>query len=173
MKEIILIILVITMTFLYGCNKEAANQFEIYLVVEEAVDINKLTLKETPILTSNDIIKYYWDEQVFVTKKGLISERILAQTDQHIPVSGLPYVVVVNGERIYMGKFWTVVSSAWPFSPSIMVETAMDVDLERFDVQDNQKLYSIYWNTDDTETRNIIFDERIYNVLKQNNLLSK
>lgn len=179
MKQIKLIVLVILMILLYGCNKAAVNQvsFEIYLVSgefpsAEDIDIDKLTLEKTPVLTLNDIRKYYWDEQAFVTKQDFLTEQIMAQTNQSVPVGGLPYVVVVNGERIYIGKFWTAISSVSPYSPSILVNWATGADFEKYDLQPDQHLYAIYWNNDDPGAKEIVFDERIYKALEQSNLLS-
>ena len=178
MKQIKLIVLAILLIFLYGCNKEEINQvtFEIYLIADELpseknIDINKLTLEETPILTLNDIQKYYWDEQAFVTKKDLLLEQIKAHNNQYVPVGGLSYIVVVNGKRIYMGKFWTALSSVWAYSPSIMVDMTIGTDIEQYNVQPDQQLYIVYWNDDESATKEAVFDKRIYEVLKQNNLL--
>ena len=178
MKQLGLLLFCLMILIVFtSCGDEKTNQnsFEIYLVSGELLDnknndINKLTLEKTPILTLNDIQKYYWDKQVFITQKDLIRERI-EQTGSYVGVYGLPYVVVVNGERIYMGKFWTGLSSVWAYSPSIMVDMAF-VDLEQYDLQSDQQLYVVYWGSGDADTKEIVFDERIYNILKRNNLLS-
>ncbi|MDR1531855.1 MAG: hypothetical protein LBS62_06680 [Clostridiales bacterium] len=55
-----------------------------------------------------DLEKYNWQEQTFELKAGIsLYERIAGD----IPVDGRPYVLVVNGERLYMGKFWTMLFS--------------------------------------------------------------
>jgi len=181
MKKIVLIILsIIILNIFVACNNEIPiqNSWEIYLVSDgilpqtEKVDINKLTLEETPVLTLNDIQKYYWDEQVFLTKNDLILEQIKAHNN-HVSTGGLPYVVVVNGERIYMGKFWTSLSSVWAYSPSIMVDMTFGIDVKQYNIQPDQQLYKIYWNDEESKTKKAIFDERIYKVLEQNNLLSE
>ena len=162
--------------FLCACNKEAINQepFGIYLVAGELpsdknIDINKLALEETPILTLDDIEKYYWEQQVFVTKNDLLEDRI------NVPIMGLPYVAVANGKRIYMGKFWNAVSSLWPYSPSITINF-FGADASLYDVPPDGQLYAVYWDDSTPEAANVkkaVFDERIYKALKENNLLAE
>ncbi|MBN1609794.1 MAG: hypothetical protein JW940_24390 [Polyangiaceae bacterium] len=41
-----------------------------------------------------------------------------------VPLNGLPFVVVADGERIYQGAFMTVVSSVASSGPRVMVETS-------------------------------------------------
>jgi len=149
--------------------------FEIYLVAEEMsetenVNIDDLSLEEEPILTMEDIEKYYWHEQCFVTRSGYRIDDDLV--NRRLTVFGLPYVVVVNGERIYMGKLWTQVSSVWPYSPSITIQGSLIViNPEQYELLPGQRLYSVYWDTE--EAKEAVFDERIYDVLEQNGLLAE
>ena len=39
----------------------------------------------------------------------------------NVPLSGLPFVVVANNKRVYLGTFWAPISSQMPSIPSVMV----------------------------------------------------
>jgi hypothetical protein len=121
MKKILFAILLILITnlILAGCreNKETkSNSFEIFPVKNSSAhdaamtDIDKLVLEDEPIITLKDITKYYWQEQILITNKEGLCEQLRKVTK----VSGMPFVVLVNGERIYSGTFWTLISSMSP-----------------------------------------------------------
>ena len=50
-----------------------------------------------------------------------------------VPVHGLPFVVQADGQRLFLGAFWTLVSSVSPPGPIIMVEqiTSLGVPIDR------------------------------------------
>ncbi len=152
------------------------NKFEIYLVgdiASEKLDItelDKLPLEEKPVLTDKDITKYYWDQQVFKTDKDIVAARLKSR----IPMIGTPFVVVVAGERIYMGKFWTMLSSCSPYSPSISIEGLLGERLEVKDkVKDGEQLYRIWWDSSRKDLSEKIKDNRIYEVFKNIGKLGK
>ena len=191
MKRIALILLSIIILIAVDSCKSNENTLEIYLVSSdlpesgENIDINSLDLEETPILTLNDIKRYYWEEQAFVIKKDLWEERMTERFNIEpgkmlVPSYGRPYVVAVNGERIYMGKFWSHLSSRLEFfTPLIYVESFFSEDKITYDLQPDEQVFAITWNelTGDNQedlrkqTANTIYDERIYNVLKEAGLL--
>jgi hypothetical protein len=160
---------------------------EIYLVSgelpddESKIDLDELTLSETPVVTLSDIQKYYWDKQAFVMKKGLLAERLNAGDTSRspAPVWGSPYVLVVNGERIYMGKFWTLLSSSFPYNPRIVVDGTMGVNDGSFDLQPDQQLYAVQWSYAEGDTAEkerieaIVFDKRIHDALQAAGLLEE
>jgi hypothetical protein len=160
---------------------------EIYLVSgelpddESTIDINELTLSETPVMTLGDIQKYYWDKQAFVMKKGLLTERLNTGDTSRIPVPvwGLPYVLVVNGERIYMGKFWSMLSSAWTSNPKIFIDGTMGVNDGSFDLRPDQQLYAVSWSSEQGNTvekkrvEAIVFDKRVHDALQAAGLLEE
>lgn len=181
MKCIKLIFFMILITVsLVACNNNSVdkNTLEIYLVSDELpqsenIDINSLTLEKTPLLTLDDIQKYYWEKQVFITKEGLLLERLSEFDKVAVSVYGLPYVLVVNDERIYMGKLWSGLSSVWPYSPSITIDMPFPVatDGMEYDLQPDQQLYCVYWDNKATDTEHMVFDERIYEALNEKGLL--
>ena len=189
MKKIVIILLgIIILTSLISCgNKSDENALEIYLVSGdlpdgENIDINKLVLEETPIITLDDIQRYYWEDQAFVMEKDLLRERLDEQTGKIYATRGFPYVVVVNGERIYMGKFWSALSSSMEINyPLIYIEfPAMGKDTDEYiNLEPEQQLYAVTFNKlldDDGNWVNKhatqgIFDKRIKKVLEKAGLL--
>lgn len=87
--------------------------FEIYLVRDlttaDAVKkrLNELPLEEKPVLVHCEIVEYNWANHEI----KLINNSLEKELSGKVPVSGKPFVVVANGERIYLGAFWTPLSS--------------------------------------------------------------
>ena len=196
MKKIAIILLsIVILTGLVSCgNKSSENTLEIYLVSGELpdgenVDINKLVLEKTPIITLDDIQRYYWEEQTFVIKKDLLRERLMERLNvapgkMPVPYYGKPYVVVANGERIYIGKFWSALSSSIESSyPIIYIEfAAIGKDYDEYNnLEPDQQLYAVTFNKlldDDGNWVNkdgaqVIFDKRIHKVLEKAGLLAE
>ena len=162
MKKTAMSVVFVLFAAVFFCSCKTQNTLEVFLVSgdlpeNDIIVLNELTLEESPVLTLNDIRQFYWDKQEFTLKDGSLSELL----NRDIPVSGLPYVLAVNGKRIYMGKFWTPLSSAWPYSPSISIAFE-NPDVTR---------YSVYYDGDESEVKQIIFDERIRKVLESAGLL--
>lgn len=120
------IILIVTL-LLVGCNNgqkvSPVKNFAIYLVKDltttEAMGKNlaDLLLESTPLLTDREIKTYEWNEHVFTLKDGFNLEEKL---EGKVSLSGKPFVVVVGSQRIYLGSFWTPISSLYiPAIPTI------------------------------------------------------
>jgi len=107
--------------------------FELYLVADPQMSggdlqryaLDDLPLAEDPIITTDDLHSYLWDvHAVNLTEEAY--KKLLVIFSQGLPMSGLPFVIVSNGERIYAGAFWTPASSLsfdgvtilQPFDPS-------------------------------------------------------
>ncbi len=92
--------------------------FELYLVADDQMsgadvynqDINDLPLADAPLLTTADIASY---DQSFhaINLTDEAYQRMLAVFAAGMPMSGVPFVIVSNGERIYAGAFWSMASS--------------------------------------------------------------
>jgi hypothetical protein len=92
--------------------------FELYLVADEQMsgadvynqDINELPLADAPLITTADIASY---DQSFhaINLTDEAYQRMLAVFAGGMPMSGVPFVIVSNGERIYAGAFWSMASS--------------------------------------------------------------
>ncbi|ODA40819.1 hypothetical protein [Desulfosporosinus sp. BG] len=126
-KAKLLIILSVALSLVCGCNKEnkvsAVHDFSIYLVKDlsttEAMNKNldELPLENVPALTDKEIRMYNWREHTFSLKEGFSLEEKL---EGRVPLSGKPFVVVADSERIYLGSFWTPISSLYiPEIPTI------------------------------------------------------
>lgn len=161
-----------------GCDQKKTNSiteqdgkynFEIYLVKGEkqaTEDLSKIQLKNKPVITEDDIITYYWDKHILKMKKGIIEERVGS-----IPVAGRRFVLVVKGERIYSGNFWTAISSCWlPDTPIIYKEGTLGGHEIKEEVNQNEQLYSIVYEGNLSDPRN---DKRIYNALKEIGVLKE
>lgn len=69
------------------------------------------------MLTDKEIRIYNWKEHAFTLEEGFSLEEKL---DGKVPTSGKPFVVVADSERIYLGSFWTPISSLYiPDLPTI------------------------------------------------------
>jgi hypothetical protein len=97
------------------------HRFAIYLVVDpidaanpEGVDIEQLRLASEPVPTEQDIVEYEWDEH-YVKLTPDARKRVPSPRS----VWGLPFVVVADGHRCYLGAFWSFGSSYMPKVPRI------------------------------------------------------
>ena len=69
--------------------------------------LTDLPLEQTPFISMEDVVMYNSStyEMTLTESAAAIVHRL------GIPVNGMPFVVVARGERIFMGAFWTPVSS--------------------------------------------------------------
>ena len=82
--------------------------------------INSLILADEAIITDEDLEYYKWSEQSFsLTSKANEKIREIAKSRQ--TVFGIPFIVMVKKERIYLGAFWYAFSSVAPTFPTIDV----------------------------------------------------
>ncbi|HUT24712.1 MAG TPA: M56 family metallopeptidase, partial [Sumerlaeia bacterium] len=81
----------------------------------EALDLQSLALDPTPLLTDKDIVSYDWDRHLVRLKPG-VRERMMPKKPE---LRGIPFVVVANGERVYLGAFWPPESSFSHYCPVI------------------------------------------------------
>jgi len=117
-KSKLFITLNVMLFLIIGCsngNKESAvKEFAIYIVKDlsttEALSkkLDDLPLETTPVLTDKEIKTYNWTEHDFTMMEGISLEEKL---EGKVPASGKPFVVVVGNERIYLGSFWSLLSS--------------------------------------------------------------
>lgn len=93
--------------------------FELYLVSDKLMtaaelkdyELDELPLTAEPFIRTENIHNFLWEEQMFNLKEQAYKSLLYLMTD-NIPLSGLPFVVVSYGERIYAGAFWSPFSSA-------------------------------------------------------------
>jgi len=75
--------------------------------------IDSLTLTTSAFLSVNDLTSYTWSTHAFelTDESRTRYERFLAS---HGRTSGVPFVVTVGNDRIYVGTFWWAYSSSMP-----------------------------------------------------------
>ncbi|MHC5059665.1 MAG: DUF4943 family protein [Planctomycetota bacterium] len=78
--------------------------------------LDGLIIAEKPLVTEDDIIFYDWKKQKIHLKPG-VSGR-LPEVDRPFKPN-VPFVVVANGQRIYLGAFMSIVSSELANMPDI------------------------------------------------------
>ena len=177
MKKIICVIILslIITTIVQGCyRKPETGNLEIYLAqVDESNDKN-LIINEEPLFTDKDIKQYIWEtHQIIFTdefvKKLDFNRNSKDKSDNPlIPKGVIPkggsvllgttqsdrFVMIINNERIYEGYFkQSIVSSFFP--PGAVITDYKDGIMIGFnDFVDDMRS-----------------DERIYNLLKDKNLI--
>ena len=107
------------------CRGETTNTFGIYLTTNSVGprmlgygegDWSTIRLAESPVISATDIISYDFAEHSMKLRPEALA-RI-----PRPPVQGIPFVVVANGERVYLGAFTTTISSMSFAVPSIVVD---------------------------------------------------
>ena len=97
---------------LYGVTSEVdvTNQEAV-----QALDLQALALTPSPLLTDEDITSYDWARHLVRLKPG-VRERLVPAKPE---LKGIPFVVVAQGKRVYLGAFWTPLSSFAHYVPVI------------------------------------------------------
>lgn len=99
--------------------------FAIYLLADDKINardafekkIGDLVLQERPLFTIDDISSYQWNDHTLTLKPGVV-ERVPKVRN----VFGLPFVVMSGGQSLYVGGFWTYISSYLPYAPIIYAD---------------------------------------------------
>jgi len=99
----------------------AADEFAIYMLQDRTIDartalsypMETLQLNGTPFLRASDLNWYSWSSHTFELKPEMAARweefrRTLGN------LAGVPFVVTVGSERIYVGTFWWGYSSMMP-----------------------------------------------------------
>lgn len=156
------IILNVMLFLIVSCNsgnkEDAVNEFSIYLVeglsTTEAMskELDDLPLETIPVLTDKEIRTYNWTKHEFTIKEGISLEERL---DGEVPGGGKPFVIVVDNERIYLGSFWSYVSSL--FNPDIPKIYSM------WDKESENDRYKITYQ----KNQDPRIDTKIYTALKE------
>ena len=88
----------------------------------ERYPLDDLVLDGVPLITEADITAYEWRRHVVTLKPG-VRERIAKAVKPSL--GGVPFVVQADGTPVYLGAFWTSISSYSADMPTI--------SLDRFD----------------------------------------
>ncbi len=164
------LILFIAILF-YGCSNSTSpsneeEAFGIYLlkdtllITSEAkkLSVDVLLLQETPLISINDIVEYNWEEQVIsLTSEAFTRFKGVEKSIKSI--YGLPFVVMANQQKIYLGNIYPMYSSYFHQDlPFISVAPFVELRIGRaplLSIEDKRK------------------DERIYNVMDKFNKIKK
>lgn len=170
MKEKCLFVLLIAILFC-GCSDSTSptddeKAFGIYLLKDtllmtsdaKKLSIESLQVQETPIIKISDIVEYNWEEQV-ITLSSEAFERFEGIENKIKSTFGLPFIVKVNQDNIYLGNIYPMYSSyIHKDLPSIDVAPFLEMRISRAPLQ----------SIDDKRK-----DERIYSVLYEFNKIKK
>ncbi|MFC1483558.1 hypothetical protein ACFL6Q_00745 [Candidatus Neomarinimicrobiota bacterium] len=108
---------------LLSCNKDQPqdDDLALYLLIPdtlnaiEAADLplDSLVLADEPILSLGEIRTYDWSDHSFTITSTAYNrmENVLGENGSRINLEGIPFILTVNGERIYLGAFWNPISS--------------------------------------------------------------
>lgn len=172
MRNILLI--VITISLFISCvdkslvSENNSGQVEFYLLSDSKLyatdaakkDLSLLQLASEPLFTSKEMSYYKWNLHEFYLD-SLSAKRIREYAKANQSVFGIPIVVTVNKERIYLGAFWFLYSSIAPSFPNIDVTFLSSPLQQKF-------IISPAWTDGTPERRN---DARIYQTLKTEGIL--
>ena len=92
--------------------------FELFLVSDSQMsgadiqnyELSELPLSLEPLISVEDIDSYHWGtHRIDLTDEAY--QKVLSLFSGSIRTSGVPFVVISEGERIYAGAFWSWASS--------------------------------------------------------------
>ena len=104
-------------------------RFALYLLKDRNLDaaaaakvaLDSLVLDDPPLLDLYSISYYRGADNFVAFALDMSPERLKNQLGT-VPVLGRPFVAVADGQRVYLGAFWTPVSSVMPTLPYVAVE---------------------------------------------------
>ena len=136
-RYLLFIVLLLGLVLLAACGKRKEPAFAVFLVSSDlpaeealAVPLDKLALQESALLTLEDVVRY----QPSLYEMVLTDEAAERIRQLAIPLDGLPFVVVAQGERVYAGAFWTPISSLSYSGTAAMFWMEEDTVTLRFDL---------------------------------------
>ena len=178
MKKKYIISMLLIPLFLCFCSgskvteNNLGNGLKFYLLKDSTITANEimwvnlsdLTLAEKPFLSYEDLIYYDWSKHSIEIELSKANE-IKSFCDKNISMRGIPFVVTVDKDRIYLGAFWSSYSSLGATFPHI---DALFIANETPNILILKKAWDS--NSINPDLRN---DERIYNSLIKYGLLLK
>jgi hypothetical protein len=146
-----------------GVDSSRASAFAIYRLQDATLTASQvwdqphenLKLADIPFLTLEDLKSYKWPTHEF-TVTATVDSQLAVLRRTLGPVGGIPFVVTVENERVYLGAFWYPYSSLIPQVPCINV------------VLDPHRISRWPGLQSQTDERN---DPRIYRALKEAGIL--
>lgn len=172
MKKLIFLILIIFVVL--NCSDDSISENELekglnfYLLSDTSLtayqisnkNITELILARKPFISYKDMNYYKWTTHTFEVNLDLVNE-IKKLCHNRSTVFGIPFVVTVDKNRIYLGAIWFLHSSISPTLPHFFEITGFEENPELI-------IISRSWNNNDEDLRD---DQSIYNSLKQYGIL--
>ncbi|NUN69158.1 MAG: hypothetical protein HUU02_05555 [Bacteroidetes bacterium] len=101
--------------------EEVEDTFAVYLLRDTTLTANDavakplsaLQLADTAFILVSDLTGYRWAEHTFTVKEQLTPAMDLLKQRKNV-AHGVPFVIVVGIDRIYLGTFWWTTSSSIP-----------------------------------------------------------
>ena len=115
----------------FGSDPTPDMEFAIYRLLDTSIvartawdlPLESLTLSREPFIRAQDLKAYHWSTHTFEPVAALDS--VLKQMMAFRGKSwGVPFVVMVGKQRIYLGAFWWAYSSLAPKVPNIEIITS-------------------------------------------------
>jgi hypothetical protein len=171
MKSISLFLILSLLTF-FGCKEETTQlpaqkkNLSLYILSDTSITavqawnipLDSLKLASKPFATQNDIASYTWSTHSF-TVHPILNIAIEQMKLLSGKSAGFPFVVVVEGKRIYLGTFWWSYSSLTPQGAYIVVT--------------DPSPYQIQFDSTALQPLDLRSDQRIHDVLKESGILSE
>ena len=136
-NSVLILIVLMMLVLLSGCGKRKEPAFAVFLLssgmtAEEAlsVPLDDFALKDVSLLSMDDVVTY----QPGTYELTLTDEAVGRLRQMAVPLDGLPFVVVARGERVYMGAFWTPISSLSYPGTAAMLSLEEDAVTLQFDL---------------------------------------
>ncbi|HEY9167050.1 MAG TPA: hypothetical protein VIS48_12910 [Candidatus Kryptonia bacterium] len=160
-------LLSISFLSIWGCDvtneHSSSSSFAIYRLKDSTLTaqhvwnlpIDSLILADAPFLVQDSLISYRWQTHEFVATASVDTELAILRRHNG-PTAGIPFVVMVGRDRIYLGAFW------YPYSSLSSSVPYIDVWLQSHQIQ------KAWTPIDSVDKRN---DPRIYSALKNAGVL--
>jgi hypothetical protein len=89
----------------------------------EKLPLDSLVLTSDPLLSEHDITSYHWSRHI-IDVQPRIDSILNAMGKWLYKSAGVPFVVTVGSQRMYLGTFWWSYSSSLPPVAYIVVPTS-------------------------------------------------
>lgn len=117
MKKQKILLIVFCALIIAGCAPRKVGGFAIYLVSQDVsaleaskMDLDQLSLENEPFISDEDIISYESANHI-MELTPVVYRRFQGAFPQPVKADGIPFVVCVGSQRIYLGALWTPASS--------------------------------------------------------------
>lgn len=113
----------------YGA-RPAPSSVSIHLLADEKMNaadalrlnLDQIPLQKKPLYTLDDFVCYSWEDHWFKLTPEALKRLPKAAPPENRLLKGIPFVLLVNGERVYLGAFWTSISSISFPNPVIVAD---------------------------------------------------